>query len=763
MILICYNLDSIGGLCFMNEKNLEKTKPIKILSELNDSRSDRYEEEKEETRSEKYEDVLEEEKDREREEEAEEALALKNIALAESYLALEEKKEENLEPPKKKSWVEKLKENWHNLDKKKKIMIITIGVLLLILIIVLIVFFVTKLNKPEEEKPKEEVVEEAPVLADNFYYKGGSLYFLDDLEEEIGSYECENQDSNLCYVAYNNYRDNFDVDKLEDEEGEEIVRRVPIYENNYVFIFDNEDEKAQLLKLYSIKDEEVKEEYNVVKAFADNMIIVADKDNKYGLIKIENGITEVVPLEYEYLGMIDGEDNLIAQDEKGYIVINKNNKKLSSTFNKSYEIKKYNNNFVVAKVGGDYNLYNYKADLIDGGYNYIDVIDKYAALVDNSSHVYVIDNTKLKYNEGDILLDNKDYVKTYIYDEEDNLVKTNRSFEWKIKSDSIEFAIYEDGIEDATYKNLSITEALVNKNYKYVNYFNSKLYFYSDAEKEILLGSYSCSNQNNVSKESDTYTTCFVAKDTIYEDNDMMGVNDSKRKALSPLINDTFVFVNDGPNDVKLVNLKSNKVMGTYTNINTYTADNNYVFDKKSGKVNIVAMNKKGKYGVLEIDGSEVEALYTFDYNKIEKLGEYYLAQDTSNNWKVLFKESETALIPGKILGYNSDTKYLKAKVNNKYAVYDINGNAIGNDYEYVELYSSYYAAVNKDKEIYIYNYTGEQITNEGIKVGNYAYTRTDKPAFKVKKDGSEYIISVYDGSTYNDNRVEEVKINEGS
>ena len=219
--------------------------------------------------------------------------------------------------------MKKLKENWHNLDKKKKIMIITIGVLLLILIIVLIVFFVTKLNKPEE-KPKEEVVEEAPVLADNFYYKGGSLYFLDDLEEEIGSYECENQDSNLCYVAYNNYRDNFDVDKLEDEEGEEIVRRVPIYENNYVFIFDNEDEKAQLLKLYSIKDEEVKEEYNVVKAFADNMIIVADKDNKYGLIKIENGITEVVPLEYEYLGMIDGEDNLIAQDEKGYIVINKN-------------------------------------------------------------------------------------------------------------------------------------------------------------------------------------------------------------------------------------------------------------------------------------------------------------------------------------------------------------------------------------------------------------------------------------------------------
>lgn len=751
----------------MSDKELEKTKPIKILSDLNDinrSREDKVD--GEQTRSEKYEDVLVADEAKEQEEMAEEALAEKNIALAESYLAAEKKDDaivDEEKQPKKKLW-QKIKDNWNNLDKKKKIMFIVIGILLLVLIVVFVIFFINNLNNKKDEKPKEEVVEEAPVLADNFYYKGGKLYFLDDSEKEIGSYDCDNQDSNLCYVAYNKYRDNFDVDKLEDENGEEIIRRVPIYDNNYVFIFDNEEEDAKLVKLYSIKDNEIVEEYNDVKSFDENYVIVADKENKYGLLKIEDGITEVIGLEYEYLGMINGEDNLIAQDEKGYAVVNKNNKKLSSNFNKSYEIKSYNNNYVVAKVGGEYNLYNYKASLIDGGYRYIDVNNKYAALVDSSSHVYVIDSDETKYNEGDILLENDNYIKTYVYDENDNLVRTERSFEWEIKDNNIEFAIYEEGIEDASYENLNIIEGLVNKKYKYVNYFNAKLYFYEDEDKEELLGSYSCSNQNNVSKESDTYSTCFIAKDTIYEDNDMMKESDVSRKAMSPLINDTFVFISDGPTEVKLVNLKTSKIMGSYTNVNTYTTSNDYTFDKYSGKMQIVAMNKKGKYGVLEIDGSSVEALYTFDYNKIEKLGEYYLAQDTSNNWKILFGDSESALIPGKILGYNSDTKYLKAKVNNKYAVYNIDGEAIGNDYEYVELYSTYYAAVNNHKELYIYNYNGEQVTKDAVKIGNYAYTKTANPAFKVRKGNGTYVVSVYNGSSYDEQVVnEEIVVNEGS
>ena len=59
----------------MIEKDLEETKPIKKLSDLVDSRSDRYDMDNQEvTRSEKYEDVLIDDEIRNREEEAREEL-----------------------------------------------------------------------------------------------------------------------------------------------------------------------------------------------------------------------------------------------------------------------------------------------------------------------------------------------------------------------------------------------------------------------------------------------------------------------------------------------------------------------------------------------------------------------------------------------------------------------------------------------------------------------------------------------------------------
>lgn len=735
----------------MDDKDLERTKPIRVLNELNDSRSDKYKKvDSEETRSERYEEVLKDDEKKVSEELAEEALAEKNIAMAEAYLAEENKEEKKVEEPiKKKSIIAKFKDFWSELDKKKKIMFIVI-ILLLVILIGSFIFFLIKGSDKPEDKPVENVVEEAPVLADNFYYKSGSLYFLDDVENEIGSYECENKDSNLCYVIYNNNRDDFDIPKLQSEDGSEILKRTNIYENDYVFIFDNEEEDATLIKLYSISKKEVIEEYNDVKTYDDSYVVVSDMDNKYGLIKIENGITEVVPFEYDYLGMIDTESNLIAKNKKGFFVIDMNNKKLSSYFDESYKIKNYNENFVVALVDGDYNLYDYKADLIKGGYNFISINGNYAALVD-SLNLYLIDKDGNKYNEGNIKLESKEFVKTYIYDKEENLVETRRSFEWSIKDNVVELVIYEDGEKDPTYKNVNLIEGKINSKLKYVSYFDGKLYFYKDEDKQELLGSYSCSNKNEVSKETDSYSSCFIAKDTIYENNDMMSVNDSSRKSLSALINDTFVFISDGNNEVKLYNLNTSKIMGTYTSVNTYMENNDYTFDKFSGHVEVVGMNKKGKYGVLEIDGSDVKALYTFDYNKIERLGEYYLVQDVSNSWKMLFDNSETALIPGKILGYNSNVKYIKASVGNKYAVYDIQGNSIGNGYKYVELYSDFYAAVNTSNELFIYDYMGTQLSNNVIQIGNYSYTKTETPAFKVKYDGNDYIVSVYNGKDYDE------------
>ena len=104
------------------------------------------------------------------------------------------------EPKKKRTFKEKIndmKAKWQSLPKKKKIVIIVTTSLVLLLIIGIILYFV--LNKEEESTPK---VKDVIVDLDNYRYKNGKLIFLNKSKEEIGEYTCQNQDQDLCYVAY---------------------------------------------------------------------------------------------------------------------------------------------------------------------------------------------------------------------------------------------------------------------------------------------------------------------------------------------------------------------------------------------------------------------------------------------------------------------------------------------------------------------------------------------------------------------------------
>lgn len=738
----------------MDEKELEKTKPIEVLKDITNSMDD-YETLEKASRESKYKENNYDESIEEgsKAEEAEEALAEKNIALAEAYLK-EENEDHSGSSKEKVKLIDKIKNKWHSLSKKQKIACMIIALIILITIIVGIVSLLTKEKKVEEQE-EQPPVETAPVITDNFYYKDGNLYFLDEQENEIGSYTCENKKEELCYVAINNSRDAFDVAKLETTSGEEKVTRIPIYDNQYVFIVDKENKTDKTIKLYSIKDNKVEETYNDVKAYEDNYVIVSNNEDKYSLLKIENSITEMIKPNYTYLGKIEKEENLIAKNNKGYVIINKDNKVLSATYDNIEEIKYYNDKLIVAKEKGNYNVYDYKKNVIAEGYDFATIIEEYAALINNNK-LYIIDSNKNKYSEGTIKLENKNYVKTYIYEEE-KLVSTKRSFDMTIQNTDIEIAIYSEDKEDPTYQTISLIEGLISQKYKYVNYFDSKLYFYKDEEKQELLGSYSCSNKNNVTKTSDNFDSCFIAIDTVYEDNDMSPKEE--KKSLTPLINEKYIFIMDGPSTIKLYDIEDNKILGTYTSINTYTPNNDYNMTKHNGKLNIVALNKKGQYGMLTIDGKKVSATYTFDYNKMEKIGDYILVEDTNSNWKILFSNnSESAAISGKIQGYSNDFKHLKATTNNLYSVYNEDGNKASTEtYNYVELANDYYVGI-KDKELFIYDYQGNKLIDTAINLNNTDYKNKNIPSFKVKKNGTSYIISIYDGSKYNNQTAPEVK-----
>lgn len=750
----------------MREEDLDKTKPIATLKDL--ASNDLEEEQEQISRTQKNLNLVEKQIESEQEEEAEEALAEKNIALAENYLSEEKEKETKedelvFEQDKEKNVFKKLKEQWNKLDKSKKIMVLIVGVLFIAFLVLLIVFIISSAKKEEPaiEEEVPPVVDEAPVLGDHYYYKNGSLYFLDLNEQEIGSYECTNKDANLCYIGFNKVNDTFDVPILLDQDENLKEQRYPILSDNYVFIVDSKNEKTTSVKLYSIKDKKILEEYTDAKVYDDNYAIVSNDQNKYGLIKVEDGITEYIVPQYDYLGMISGEDNLIAKYNRGYKVIDRNNKKLSSDYSSSYEMKTYNNNYIVAKVAGDYNVYDYDGNLIATDYDFITVQSKFIALV-KKDKVYVIDGDKTKYNEDGVELKNNDYVKKYVYDENDSLKTTKKSFEITVNtSGDIDISVYDGDALNPNVSTLRVVEALANAKYEYVNYFGKKLYFYKDKEKEKLIGSYTCSNGNEIRSQEDEFNNCFIAIDSIYEDNDMVTLDEVNRKSRVPIINERYVFIADGSSNVILYDLVKQASISSagYASISSYTANNDYKVSTYNGKINVVALNKKGKYGMLSIDGDNLTTKYQFSYNKMEKLGNYMIALNSSSNtWEVLDGDDTIASgFEGKLRGYNSNVKYFKAMSNNEYHVYNINAEVVSEEsYAYVELYEDYYAAVNKDNEVNIYDYNGNKLSNKGIKIGNYAYYKTENPAFKVRKENDRYIVDVYNGTEY-----EEVVVND--
>jgi len=729
----------------MEEKDLESTKPINVLKDIDS-------EPKSSTRESKYKDAVlkaeeEDKKAKKLEEEKENKKKLDE--------EIDKEIEKSNKKPKKDGKLSKIKTIWANLSKKQRILIIVLGGLLLFLLIFLIILLVLKLTSKPEEKPlvdapKEEVI---PVVVDNFYYKEGSLYFLNETDTEIGSYECANKDDSLCYVAINSNRDSFDVAKLEDEEGNSKDPRLSIFNDNYVFVYDNKNEKNVEIVLYSIKDQTEVDRYLEVKAFNSGDIIVKNKDEKYGLINIdsEKGVVEKIKPKYKYLGMMEGQTKFIAKTKDGYFVVDGKGKELSEPFADDIKIKSYNDKLVVTLTGKEYGVYDYEGNLIDGGYEFATVYEKYALLV-KDNRLYVRDIEKNKYNESGIKLNTSDYVKTHVYDSEGTLLETKRSFEASVNEENeLEFMLWKNGTDEVTYERLSLAEANVNKTYSYVNYFDGKLYFYEDEEKEKLLGFYSCNNLNTVDMKSTKYSSCFIANDTLFSDNDMMPEGYLYRNSAIPIINDRFAFISDGNNNIVLFDIVEKVSKSSYTKVETNTLDNQYKITKFEGTMDVIVQNKKKNYAVLTVGKDTVNVKHGFEYSRLEFLGDYILGLDSSNYWRVLFGDVETMGFENKIRGYNSNKKYFKVMESDKYFVYDASANKVSKDsYTYVELYTDFYAALDSNKNLSVYDYSGNKLSEDTVKVGNHALYSTTNPAFKVVKDGENYKVSVWDGAQYN-------------
>lgn len=742
----------------MDEKELEKTKALdddmKELKEVNAA----YAEYNNMFREKKYSNI-QETLDKEENQQEIEVLDMSMPINEES----EEKDVEHIQeqkkqiPAKKQSFFVKIKKKWVELPKKKKILFIILCILILAAIITGIVLLVTK-PKKEEEKTQEKV-EDVVIIKDNYIYKNGNLEFLDEEDNTIGNYSCENKDENLCYVAYNSVA--LDTVKREIKVYEDetpLYERMNFYYDRYAFVYDNKTEEDGYISLYDFKDDKKEGTFELVKAYAvneKNYIITKEDKGNYILYEItETGLVKLIDEQYKSLSIIpDKESNyVIAELSSGYYLLDYTGKEVSKLISKS--IFDYNEDYIVTVENGVYSLYDYYNKQQITGFKYIALDNEYVALVDGNNKLYFRDNDLRKMHEEGFQLNNENFIVKNVFTEDGVRLSSMYAFVVSYDEDELRITLSNQNQSGQIYEYINLKEVSYNKTLKYYSYLDGKLYFYEDEGKEKYIGSYTCSNKNDSIVEGELLTNCRPAIDTAYEDNDMTSAISGI--SMVPIYNRRFVFIEDSTlntKSVKLIDLADASKIYPYESVNTHTTVNKGELSHVSiNGIDVIAKNTKGKYGMIHIGVDTITSVYAFNYGSMEILGDKILALNENNKWMIL-GDTPSAEISGKIRGYfvGNGTTYVKAKTNNDYRVYDYAGHEVGETkaYKYVELYADMYAGINDDNKLMLYDYTGHKLLDEEVQLYSTTYYGNSSNAFMIATSGNNVIIEVYKNGNY--------------
>lgn len=643
-----------------------------------------------------------------------------------------------------------LKEKWRNLSSKKKAIFLVIVALVTVLLVTLIVYLcLNKSKKPVMDNPKPE----APTVIvekENYIYKNGTLTFLDKTEQEIGTYECQNKDENLCYVINYSDEDNFDAPKNVYEDGSVIPRRSEIYGDNYVFIYDNTSNTDGLIILYNIKEQKDEGKYLLVKGFADsNFVILKNDNNKYGAVEISSsGIKEKMAFTFDYLGRLDKESKVVGKTNKRYFIYNLDGKLESKGL--ASEIKSYNNKYIVS-AGDSYNVYDYKGEkVLKDSADYMALLEDYVLLIKDKK-LFIRDYEDNLYNAEGIEIDSLDYNVKYVYSAEKVLTETKKAFEIEFEKNLIHINYVRRNTAKTT--TIDTYEGKLNANMDYISYYTDKLYFYSDEAKTKLIGTYTCSNKNIIDKNTKTFSNCGLASESFYSVNEIEQDN-STNLGLLPIFNERYAFIYDNIDKenptIILYDLKNNRQLSKYASVDAGIYEKNDKVNFKIAKnTYIMAQNKSNhKYGVINISDDKVSGIIPFEYDTLEKLRDYYLVGEDNGNYCLLDKTglAVSGHYPYKIVDYLG--KIYKVKNNDSYGIMNEAGEKIADiNYLDIVLRDSYYLAVNKEKALEIFKYSGNFKLNTPISLGddfknNYEVTKVGE-GFKVTIKNTNEVISI--------------------
>ena len=595
---------------------------------------------------------------------------------------------------------------WSQLSKKQKVITIVCGVILLLVIVGILLYFLVfkKDDKEENKKPEDPVV---ILEKDNYRYEDGWLVFLGENDEELGEYECTNKDEELCYVAYYSNEDDFDVNKNVYENGIPVEFRSDIILDNYVFIYDNTETEDGNVLLYNIESKEVTDEYALVKEVSSDKAIVKDLDDNYGtLVFSEDNVDNLIEFEYDYLGYILESDAIVGANNNNYVLIDLEGSEVSK--NIPGEIKNFDGTNISVEIDGDYYIYNYQGiRQSEEAYDYIRFVDSYIIAADNK-RLYVFDKDADNMTMEGIRISSNKYNTELIFNDE--LVQTGKeeAFDAYVNGNILRIEY------DEEYTDVNLNEGKFSKTQEYYSYFQGKLYFYKDAEKTEVLGSYACNYANEVTESTTELTNCFIAKES-----NTFKEEENPNLGYLPIYNERYVFIADtsrpGANDnIILYDLKNSKNMVTYKEVDAkyYNNENKINFVETAGTI-VLAKNTSDSYGLINIESSNVNGLIAFkddDGNtntKASGLNGNILMQRSDGTYHLFDTKgneiTENIETKNEIVDYKGD--YILVKSSDNYVIYNLDGSIVSGEYKYIALEEKYYITVDSSNKVGVYTF----------------------------------------------------------
>lgn len=610
---------------------------------------------------------------------------------------------EKVEEPLGKKKKEKKPSKWSKLSKKAKIIIIVSAVVLLIVVVLLLWLFVFKKDNKQNEYKEPSVVLEK----ENYKYVDGKLIFLDQNKKELGSYECKNKNENLCYIAYYSNEDDFDEFKKVYESGLEVSVASDIYKDKYVFVYDDEKKENGEVTLYNIKDNKNEGVYSLVKEVNKDKAIVK-KNDKYGIISFDEDLD--VSLDYEYMGYILDSKDLIVATNNNYKLISFDGKDVSKTV--PGKIMSYDSDNISVKNNTSYHVYDYTGNMvIDKEFDYIRFADSYI-IGANGKKLFAYDSKGNIMNMDGIKITSSDYNTKLIFNDELRQTGKEEAFSASVSGKTLKI---EYGDE---YAKINLSEGEVSSNMEYISYFQGKLYFYKDAEKKEILGSYQCSYANNLSDSNQMLENCYLGKQSNI-------VNNNEYTSYLPIYNNRYVFIADtkSPNandNIVLYDLKNNKKLATYKSVDAAFESNDTTvnFVNTAGTL-VVTKNTSDSFGLINVVSNSVDGVIPFkdkDTNatneSIKIVNGYYITKrsdktnhiyDTKGN-----EITKNMSIKSDIESFESEHILVKNE-NGKYMVFDMNGKVVSSEYDYILIDKEYYVSVDSENILGLYKYDSEE------------------------------------------------------